>query len=462
MNKFTIIFFVIVLSMASVVYAQDEANWIFDSVLHDFEMEQSNSYGVHGVAVAPDGNIWIPVYGSLAQDTLFVGEDTINVRPIYVLDPEGNHVDFSPLRFIDFGGGQIDTLHADSPINGSGAGVSIANDGNILFTSWATLYKIDYTDGSGIAKFTDPATPKNYFTEGVQDENGNIYVGYVLSASKPVIMLDQNLNFVANAVDTLGHINRTLAVSPDGKDLYAGSTWNGFGIEHWRSELPGILKHTAIDTFGNWPEVTVEREGLPDTTYLNVKLWASCLDWDPNGLLVAGNLWDDWSSGGAGTGSHFYWFDVTTKEQKWKVGTPEPVPAAEGGMWSPRGAAWSADGNTMYLADWDYNAITVWTKNPASIEQDGEIIARTFNLSQNYPNPFNPVTTIPFALYKRVEVELKVFDVQGRLVDTLIDGPMNAGNHNITYDANHLASGTYFYQLNVEGQILTKKMILVR
>jgi len=59
-------------------------------------------------------------------------------------------------------------------------------------------------------------------------------------------------------------------------------------------------------------------------------------------------------------------------------------------------------------------------------------------------------------------VELKVFDVQGKLVDTLVDGPMNAGDHNIKYDANHLATGNYFYQLKVEGHILTKKMILVR
>jgi hypothetical protein len=124
--------------------------------------------------------------------------------------------------------------------------------------------------------------------------------------------------------------------------------------------------------------------------------------------------------------------------------------------------AYTEDGETMYLADFDFNMVSVFVRNPASIEIDGETIARTFDLSQNYPNPFNPVTTIPFAIYKKAHVELKVFDVQGKLVDTLVDGPMNAGNHDITYDANHLATGNYFYQLKVEGRVLTKKMILVR
>ena len=151
-----------------------------------------------------------------------------------------------------------------------------------------------------------------------------------------------------------------------------------------------------------------------------------------------------------------------TYEEVYSLGKPYPTPISEGGSYSPRGAAWSADGETMYLADFDYNNVTKWTLNPLSIEVDGEIIARTFDLSQNYPNPFNPVTTIPFAIYKKAHVELMVFDIQGKLVDTLIDGPMNSGSHNIKYDANHLATGNYFYQLKVEGHILTKKMILVR
>ena len=459
MSKFTILLIVILLSLGTIVNAQDEANWIFDKVLIDMNMPQSNSTGFHGVAVAPDGNIWLALYGNLAQDTLFVDGDTVVTRPIYILDTDGNHVSFSPLKILEFDGGLLDTLWAGSPHNGSGVGISVANDGNILYSSWSTVYKIDYTDGSGIDRWTPP-DDLNTFTEAVQADDGKIYVGYVLSADRPIMILDENLDFVANAIDTLGYINRSIAISPDGKDLYTGSTWNGKGILHFHSTLPGVLKHAPVDTFGNFGDVLVP--GNPDTTYEDVILWASCLDWDPNGLLVAGNLRDDWSSGGAGTGSQYYWFDVDTKEQKWKVGSPYDTPAAQGGLWSPRGAAWSADGSTMYLADFDWNTVTVWTPNPLSIEQDGEVIARTFDLSQNYPNPFNPVTTIPFAIYKRVNVELKVYDIQGKLVDTLIDGPMNPGSHNIKYDANHLATGNYFYQLKVEGQILTKKMILVR
>jgi sugar lactone lactonase YvrE len=460
MNKFTILLVLLVFSLGSIVLAQED-QWIFDEVFYDFELPQDNGWGVHGVAVAPDGNIWLSLHGNLAQDTLFgVTRDTMVIRPMYILDPNtAAHASFSPLRIIDFGGGEQDTLWTGHATNGSGKGISIAIDGNILATSWSTVYKIDYTNGAGIAKFVPSDLAS--MTEAVQADDGKIFVGWVSGTERPVLILDENLTLLGNAIDTLGHLTRTFAVSPDGKDLYTGSTWNGFGIEHWHSDLPGVLKYTVVDTFGNFGDVVVERPPLPDTTYLDVKQWASCLDWDPNGNLLSGNLRDDWSGPG-GKGSQWYAYDVSTYEEVYTVGYPYPTAASAGGVYSPRGAAWSADGQTMYLADFDYNNVTKWTRNPAAIEVDGEVIARTFDLSQNYPNPFNPVTTIPFAIYKKAHVELKVYDVQGKLVDTIVDGPMNAGSHNIKYDANHLATGNYFYQLKVEGHILTKKMILVR
>jgi len=457
MNKFTILLVLLIFSLGSIVLAQED-HWVFDEIFYDFELPQDNGWGVHGVAVAPDGNIWLSLHGNLAQDTLFdVTRDTMVTRPMYILDPNtADHVSFSPLRIIDFGGGEQDTFWTGHATNGSGKGLSVAIDGNILATSWSTVYKINSTTGAGMAKFVPSDLAS--MTEAVQADDGKIFVGWVSGTSRPVLILDENLSLLGNALDTLGHLTRTLAVTPDGKDLYSGWTWSGKGIEHWHSDLPGVLKFAVVDTFGNWDEVY---DAVKDTTYLDVKLWSSSLDWDPDGNLLAGNLRDDWSGPG-GKGSQWYAYDPVTYEEVYSLGKPYPTPISEGGSYSPRGAAWSADGETMYLADFDYNNVTKWTLNPLSIEVDGEIIARTFDLSQNYPNPFNPVTTIPFAIYKKAHVELMVFDIQGKLVDTLIDGPMNSGSHNIKYDANHLATGNYFYQLKVEGHILTKKMILVR
>ncbi|MFT4604562.1 MAG: hypothetical protein ACI9W4_001295 [Rhodothermales bacterium] len=62
-----------------------------------------------------------------------------------------------------------------------------------------------------------------------------------------------------------------------------------------------------------------------------------------------------------------------------------------------------------------------------------------FELSQNYPNPFNPVTTVEFALPETVEVRLEVFDVLGRRVQTLVNGPMDAGYHSVQFNGERLA-----------------------
>jgi len=86
----------------------------------------------------------------------------------------------------------------------------------------------------------------------------------------------------------------------------------------------------------------------------------------------------------------------------------------------------------------------------------------TFRLFQNYPNPFNLKTTISFALPREGFVELKVYDVAGREVATLIDKPMAEGTHKVSYDASSLASGVYYYRLTFDRQTMTKKMLLVK
>jgi hypothetical protein len=85
-----------------------------------------------------------------------------------------------------------------------------------------------------------------------------------------------------------------------------------------------------------------------------------------------------------------------------------------------------------------------------------------FSLSQNYPNPFNPSTTIRFSLPQREHVTLKVFDVLGREVATLVDGEMAAGNHAVTFAPHDLAGGLYFYQLTAGQFSQTRKAVLMK
>ncbi len=89
-------------------------------------------------------------------------------------------------------------------------------------------------------------------------------------------------------------------------------------------------------------------------------------------------------------------------------------------------------------------------------------IPTQFSLSQNYPNPFNPTTSISFTLPKSEFVTLKVFNLLGQEVRTLVNGFMESGSYNQIFDASNLSTGTYFYQLKTESFSDIKKMILVK
>ncbi|MGD0339148.1 MAG: T9SS type A sorting domain-containing protein [Bacteroidota bacterium] len=85
-----------------------------------------------------------------------------------------------------------------------------------------------------------------------------------------------------------------------------------------------------------------------------------------------------------------------------------------------------------------------------------------FSLYQNYPNPFNPVTDIDYSITSQSYVQIKVYDVLGREVATLVNEKMPAGRHTVHFEANNLNSGVYLYQLKAGNFIQTKKMILIK
>jgi hypothetical protein len=83
-------------------------------------------------------------------------------------------------------------------------------------------------------------------------------------------------------------------------------------------------------------------------------------------------------------------------------------------------------------------------------------------LSQNYPNPFNPTTTINFSIPKSGFVTIKVYDVLGREVTTLVSQELSAGNYKQQWNANRMPSGIYFYRLQSGSFTETKKLILLK
>ena len=85
-----------------------------------------------------------------------------------------------------------------------------------------------------------------------------------------------------------------------------------------------------------------------------------------------------------------------------------------------------------------------------------------FTLHQNYPNPFNPTTVISYELPQVADVQLQVFDMLGRQVATLVEGRVQAGTHQVTFDASNLSSGVYIYRLHTSEHVLTRKLTVLK
>jgi len=89
-------------------------------------------------------------------------------------------------------------------------------------------------------------------------------------------------------------------------------------------------------------------------------------------------------------------------------------------------------------------------------------IITDFKLEQNYPNPFNPTTSIKYSLPEQEFISLKIFDILGKEVATLVNEIKPSGNYEVQFDASNLSSGVYFYQLRAGNFTETKKMLLAK
>jgi hypothetical protein len=90
------------------------------------------------------------------------------------------------------------------------------------------------------------------------------------------------------------------------------------------------------------------------------------------------------------------------------------------------------------------------------------VVVTSYNLNQNYPNPFNPSTVISYSVPKSQFVTLKIYNLLGQLVTTLVNQQQNAGSYQVTFNAEKLSSGIYFYTLNAGSFNSVKKMILLK
>ena len=129
--------------------------------------------------------------------------------------------------------------------------------------------------------------------------------------------------------------------------------------------------------------------------------------------------------------------------------------------WFPTSkAAWTSSVAATEHTDLNY-MLTHGTLHTTGVRNPGTQ-PEAFALGQNYPNPFNPSTEINFTVAKTGYVTLKVYNVLGQEVATLVDGVKAAQTYNVKFDASSLSTGVYFYTLRSGDQSITKKMLLLK
>jgi hypothetical protein len=389
---------------------------------------------LHGVAVDPDGKVWAGNFGT--EKFLPPGAtDTLTVNTIRVYNPDGSPASFSPVWNV-VGPSFNDTLRSNV------RGMRKDHNGNIILTLGnQAMYRINYQTGAGMNKVqltlgTSPTAP-------AVSADGKIFVGPVVNAGSKIQEYDADFNYIGDAVPfTLSGFSRSMECSEDGNTLYFPSYSRGLIIVYQRPD-----ELSAFDSVGT----ILDGVDCESITFNKVtgKLWVAAGSY--NDLPDSQYTPNTWYEYDLGTSS-------ITDSLKWEFVTPlSPTER-------PRAIDFSPNGNTAYIGCFGGSGYMLVQKvdKTVGVEDQGEVVVNGYKLSQNYPNPFNPTTKINFELSASGFTTLKIFDMLGNEVATLVQNELTAGSHSVNFNASDLASGTYMYQLNVNGTRITNKMVLLK
>ena len=116
-----------------------------------------------------------------------------------------------------------------------------------------------------------------------------------------------------------------------------------------------------------------------------------------------------------------------------------------------------------FNSSWTNNSKGLYSyNNPTATDNKNDYAPLVFKLMQNYPNPFNPSTIISYSLALESKVTIKIYNLLGQEIKTLVNRTESTGNHQITFNAGDLPSGIYLYRMQAGDYIQIKKMVLLK
>jgi uncharacterized delta-60 repeat protein len=298
--------------------------------------------------------------------------------------------------------------------------------------------------------YNGPADEGDFVSSMALDASGNVYVegisANIAPMNKEITCLKYNTSgslqwtFRTGISGNAGeHVAKTVAVGPAGDVYLTGYFYNNFafdgvliklnaanGTESWRKNYLGSTSSST----DYCTDVTVTYSG-----FIYVTGVLNYTGNNSNAFVIKYNAAGDSLAGGT--------YNATSFIPKSIIGGP---------------------GSTLFMCgDNTADVIVVKYGVTTGIETNSTSVINNFSLSQNYPNPFNPSTKINFNIPKDSKISLYVFDVNGKLVKSLINNTRySEGNYSVDFKAGELPSGAYFYKLTAEGFSETKKMLLIK
>ena len=309
---------VVFISIASCVKAQ----WVNQGAWPNENLK--GGIGLSGLAVDPDGKVWIQPFS--ATDTIMTGNGVVPTRVIYCFNADGTPAPFSPIKTFEYPSGMVDSI-----LGNSGRGLRASADGNIIASQGYWLVKIDYQTGQALSKI-EPFIglgPTGLSLVPCQvgiSDNGEVFVSAV-NGTYPLKRFDSNLNFIDNAVATVNDFGRTLLVSGDGLTIY-----------NTRFTAPYVEKYVRQNQLSPFLPAGTFFEGLAieSTAWDNMgNIWLSAGSYltQPYSAIYSPNTWYAFNP-------HY---EVLVDSLKWEFNTPLSPDER------PRGLAFSPDGRYAYI-----------------------------------------------------------------------------------------------------------------
>lgn len=305
----------------------------------------------HGIIIDPEGKIWVALYKNSSRQFMTATNDIVMLRGLHCFMPDGSPASFSPIEFFDFPNGTKDTLSAGNNYNGLNRGLTMMDDGNILLSSYATLYKIDYQTGAGLAMWNPKMEDEEFYmgaiTEAAHDPVQDlIYVGHY-DANKPIYILDEDLvcqGIAVDSTDSLPNNQRSILARTKSNGIAQIYSGTSEGILIFESPTPGNIMFALTDTLVN-------------------NAYPTCMDWfnKDEGILLYGNF--AYSKRNA---SKWILLDVNKNKQLSSFGNTSVAlndkPFSYNypdGSYSPRGACLYED--SIYTVDFELNLLQKWS-----------------------------------------------------------------------------------------------------